>query len=170
VPAAHERPAIIDPHDNATTVANSNKRPERQGAVRRSHCRTIETFSVGGAAAAKAVTTAINAGHFRTRNLTEQQRTQQTKQFRTANEQSAHIATSAFFEPSWPEGFDGIPKPSQPNQNCCAISGKISARRPLKGQRLWRRAILCPLNNKILPGVFRRRPMSVVAEPSSLIF
>jgi hypothetical protein len=115
VPATHERPTVIDPHDYATAVANSNKRPERQGTVCRSHCRTIETFSVGGAAAAKAVTTAIDAGHFRTRNLAEQQRTQQQKQFRTANEQSAHIATSAFFEPSWPEGFDGIPKPSQPN-------------------------------------------------------
>jgi hypothetical protein len=37
MPAADERPAIVDPHDNAFIVTDLDERTERQGAVRRRH-------------------------------------------------------------------------------------------------------------------------------------
>jgi hypothetical protein len=79
VPAANERPAIIDPNNHAPTVTDSNKRAERQGTVSCGHCRAIEAFPVGGATAAKTIASAVHACHFRTRNLAaaEQQRTRQ---------------------------------------------------------------------------------------------
>jgi hypothetical protein len=115
--AAYKRPAIIDPHNHATTVTNSNKRPEWQGAVSRGHCRTIEMLSICGATTAKAVASTVNACHFRTRNLTaaKQQRTQQ-QQFQTAKEQSAHIATSAFSNLPSQSRKDSTASPNRLNQ------------------------------------------------------
>ena len=62
MPTPHEGAAIVDPHDNAAAVAHPNKRSKRQSAVSRGHCRTVETFSVGGATAAQAVTTGLWTG------------------------------------------------------------------------------------------------------------
>jgi hypothetical protein len=123
--APHKRAAIVDPHDHASAVAHPDERSKRQSAVSCRHCRTIETFSVGGATAAQAVTTTIHACNFRTRELAaaKQQRSPQ-KQFQIAKE---HIPISPVFEPSKQEGFDGIPKPSQSNKNWSPINGKISA-------------------------------------------
>jgi hypothetical protein len=125
MPTPHEGAAIVDPHDNAAAVAHPNKRSKRQSAVSRGHCRTVETFSVGGATAAQAVTTTIDACDFSTRELAaaKQHRSPQ-KQFQIARE---HIPISPVFDPSKHEGFDGIPKPSQSNQNWSPINGKISA-------------------------------------------
>jgi hypothetical protein len=125
LPASHKGAAIVDPHNNAAAVAHPNKRSKRQSAVSRGHCRTIETFSVGGATAAQTVTTTIDACNFRTRELAaaKQHRGPQ-KQFQIARE---HIPISPVFDPSKHEGFDGIPKPSQSNQNWSPINGKISA-------------------------------------------
>src|SRR5262245_51308409 len=85
MPAPHKGAAVVDPHDHASAVANPYERSKRQGAVSSGHCRTIETFTVGGATAAQTVTTAIDAGNFSTRELpaAEQQRSQQ-KQFQIA--------------------------------------------------------------------------------------
>src|SRR5262245_44948949 len=41
MPAAHEWPAIVNPHDNTPAVTNLYQRSKRQSAVRRSHGRTI---------------------------------------------------------------------------------------------------------------------------------
>jgi hypothetical protein len=125
MPSPHKRAAIVDPHDHASAVAHPDERSKRQSAVSCRHCRTIEAFAVGGATAAQAVTTTIDACDFSTRELAaaKQPRNPQ-KQFQIARE---HIPISPVFDPSKHEGFDGIPKPSQSNQNWSPINGKISA-------------------------------------------
>ena len=128
MPTPHEGAAIVDPHDNAAAVAHPNKRPKRQGAVSRGHCRTIETFSIGGATAAQAVTTAIDACDFRTRELTAcKAAAQPTKTISYCERADDAYPDSPVSSLQKQEGFDGIPKPSQSNQNWSPINGKISA-------------------------------------------
>jgi hypothetical protein len=93
--------------------------------VSRGHCRTVETFSVGGATAAQAVTTTIDACDFRTRELgaAKQHRNPQ-KQFQIARE---HIPISPFSTLQNTKASTAFPKPSQSNQNWSPINGKISA-------------------------------------------
>jgi hypothetical protein len=125
LPSPHKRAAIVDPHDHASAVAHPDERSKRQSAVSRRHCRTIKTFSVGGATAAQAVTATIDACDFSTRELAaaKQYRSPQ-KQFQIARE---HVPISPVFAPSKHKGFDGIPKPSQSNENWSSINGEISA-------------------------------------------
>jgi hypothetical protein len=108
VPAAYKRAAIIDAHDYASRVANPNKRSERQGAVSRSHCRTIQTLAIRGATAAQTITAAIDACNFRTRDLaaSDQQSSQQQQR---AKEQSAHLATSPVFRTFQSKGSTASP-------------------------------------------------------------
>jgi hypothetical protein len=129
VTAPHKGSAIIDPHNNAAAVAHPNERAKRQGAVSRGHCRTIETFSVGGATAAQAVTTAINACNFRTRELTagEQQRSPQ-KQFHIAREQTAHIATPRFRAFKNEKGSTASPNRLNPNRIGLQLTAKFRRR------------------------------------------
>jgi len=127
VPAAHERAAIVDPHDHASAMANTNTRSERQGAMSCGHCRTIKAFSVGGATATQAIAAAIDACHFSTRQLdaAKQRKRGPNKKLQIAREQSAHYATSPF-EPST-EGFRRHPQTVPIPTNCYRINGKISA-------------------------------------------
>jgi hypothetical protein len=95
VPAAYKRAAIIDTHDHASRVTNPNKRSERQGAVSRRHCRTVETLAIRGATAAQTIAAAIDASNFRTRDLAAANQ-QSSRQQQRAKEQLAHLATSGF--------------------------------------------------------------------------
>ena len=117
MPAAHERAAIVDPHDHTSAMTNTNTRSERQGAMSCSHCRTIKAFSVGGAAAAQAIVAAIDACHFSTRQLdaAKQQQSGPNTKLQIAREQSAHVATSPF-RALQQKDFDDIPKRSQSAQ------------------------------------------------------
>jgi hypothetical protein len=65
MPAAHEWSAIVNPHDNAPVVTNLHQRPKWQGAVRRSHGRTIHTLAICGATSTVAIGAAIDTGNFR---------------------------------------------------------------------------------------------------------
>ena len=117
MPAPHERAAIVDAHDHASAVTNTNARSKRQGAMGCGHCRAIEAFSVGGAAAAQAGATAINACYFGTHELAaaEQQQRGAYKELQIPIEQSAHVATSPFRAFN-KKDFDDIPKRSQSMQ------------------------------------------------------
>jgi hypothetical protein len=129
MPTPHEGAAIVDPHDNAAAMAHPNERPKRQGAVSRGHCRTIQTFSIGGATAAQAVTTAIDACDFRTRELTacKQQRSPQ-KQFHIAREQTTHIATPRFRAFKNKKGSTASPNRLNPTRIGLQLTAKFRQR------------------------------------------
>ena len=140
LPAAYKRPAIIDPHNHATTVTNSNKRPEWQGAVSRGHCRTIEMLSICGATAAKAVASTVNACHFRTRNLTAANSSAPNNNNFTQRKSSRLISPPPRFRTFQVKAgrIRRHPQTVSTKRGLGRISGKISAWRRAKQQQLLR--------------------------------
>jgi hypothetical protein len=57
--------AIIDPHRDASIVADTDQRPKRKRTVRRRHCGTVEALTARGEMTTHAV--AVDAGHFSVR-------------------------------------------------------------------------------------------------------
>ena len=64
MPAAYERPSVVDPHGDASVVTDLNERAKRQGAMRRGHCSAIQSLAVCGAVATETVAAAIDACNF----------------------------------------------------------------------------------------------------------
>jgi hypothetical protein len=147
VPAAHKRAAIIDPHDHASRVTNPNKRSERQGAVSRSHCRTIQTLAIRGATAAQTITAAIDACNFRTRDLAAANQQSSQYQHQRAKERLAHLATSPVFRTFQSEGFDGVPTPFQQMRIAMELAAKFRqwSAREINDCSV---ALVCRLHNK----------------------
>jgi hypothetical protein len=79
VSAANPGTTIVDPYNHASFVAHTNARAERQCAMRRRHCRAIETFAIRSAVTAKSITSTVDARHFgmRTATKSKQQRSQE---------------------------------------------------------------------------------------------
>ena len=62
VTPADKGAAIIDPHRDASIVADTDQRPKRKRTVRRRHCGTVEALTARGEMTTQAV--AVDAGHF----------------------------------------------------------------------------------------------------------
>jgi hypothetical protein len=55
---------IIDAHDHATAMTDTNARSERQGSMCRSQAGAIQALAICCSAAAKTISSTINARHF----------------------------------------------------------------------------------------------------------
>jgi hypothetical protein len=148
VPAAYKRAAIIDAHDHASRVTHPNKRSERQGAVSRSHRRTIQTLAVRGATPTQTITAAIDACNFRTRDLAAANQQGSRQQQQRAKEQLAHLATSPVFR-NLPTQKDSTASPHR--LNTMRIAMQLAAKFRQRSAREINdsgAAFACRLHNK----------------------
>jgi len=86
--------AIIDPHRDASIVADTDQRPKRKRTVRRRHCGTVEALAARGEMTTQAVSVAVDTGLFGARRCASEQRERNNSNFGLAQSPPPHWRTN----------------------------------------------------------------------------